>query len=475
MNKSEILKSTWFLYGRWKQPVLSGTFWPYFRESGFAKELGSLLGVEAPRDIFLDGYHLTHDEGNEAVKRYLNSAYKNNALESLYEKLEAASRKAEERHLALLKKNPESDLEYLEELFASYRDVVGSWSFLFRFSIPLEEAVVKDGTVASDAEMLAHMRPYARTTWLEQQTREIQEMARTLEAEGRAGSIALTFESLSSELQQRVKNHVREFAWFGTHHWEGEGYSIEKCLEDIQRTFKNGAAEDAPVESDIPNKGGEMIWKLLALFTYWRTHCAEMTAKVVFASRGRLEGVARKWGMSYDELLLLSHREILAALAKSAVSVDLPANYEERKKGYGIYIDDGNEYIVTGAELDELINTVVPKVDTSISEVRGTVASKGGVVKGVARIILGPSDFSRFEEGDILIANETTPDFVPLMKKATAIVTDTGGITSHAAIVSRELKVPSVIGTKIATKVFKDGDVVEVDTDSGTIRIMKRA
>lgn len=64
----------------------------------------------------------------------------------------------------------------------------------------------------------------------------------------------------------------------------------------------------------------------------------------------------------------------------------------------------------------------------------------------------------------------TSPDFVPLMKKAKAIVTDEGGLSCHAAIVSREMGLPCVIGTKNATKVFKDGDMIEVDANKGFVR-----
>jgi len=67
----------------------------------------------------------------------------------------------------------------------------------------------------------------------------------------------------------------------------------------------------------------------------------------------------------------------------------------------------------------------------------------------------------------------TVPDFLPAMKKAKAIVTDEGGLTCHAAIVSRELSIPCIIGTRIATKVLKDGDLVEVDSNEGKIRILK--
>ena len=74
-----------------------------------------------------------------------------------------------------------------------------------------------------------------------------------------------------------------------------------------------------------------------------------------------------------------------------------------------------------------------------------------------------------FDLGNILVTSITRPEFVPLMRKALCIITDEGGIASHAAIVSRELNVPCVIGTKYATKVLKDGDTVEVDMEKGTI------
>ena len=69
----------------------------------------------------------------------------------------------------------------------------------------------------------------------------------------------------------------------------------------------------------------------------------------------------------------------------------------------------------------------------------------------------------------------TRPDYIVAMKKAGAIVTNEGGITCHAAIVSRELGIPCVIGTKHATKILKNGDFIEVDADNGIIRILERA
>lgn len=112
-------------------------------------------------------------------------------------------------------------------------------------------------------------------------------------------------------------------------------------------------------------------------------------------------------------------------------------------------------------------------IDKKINELTGIPAQKG-VVKGYAKIILSYDDFKKFRKNDILIATNTMPEYMPIIKKAGAIVTEIGGITCHAAIVSRELNIPCIIGTKIVTKILKDGDLVEVDADKGIVKILKK-
>ena len=109
------------------------------------------------------------------------------------------------------------------------------------------------------------------------------------------------------------------------------------------------------------------------------------------------------------------------------------------------------------------------KISSEMVELKGQCASLG-FAKGRVKIILSPADLPKMEKGDILVAIATNPDIVPAMKKAAAIVTEQGGVTSHAAIVSRELGVPCVIGTKVATKWLKDGDLIEVDATRGVVR-----
>ncbi|PIN74540.1 hypothetical protein COV18_06580 [Candidatus Woesearchaeota archaeon CG10_big_fil_rev_8_21_14_0_10_37_12] len=107
------------------------------------------------------------------------------------------------------------------------------------------------------------------------------------------------------------------------------------------------------------------------------------------------------------------------------------------------------------------------------SELKGMCACKG-TAQGTVRLILKKEQLKEFKQGEILVTEMTKPDFVPAMKQAAGIITDEGGITCHAAIVSRELGVPCIIGTKIATTVLKDGDTVEINADEGIVKILEK-
>ena len=96
-------------------------------------------------------------------------------------------------------------------------------------------------------------------------------------------------------------------------------------------------------------------------------------------------------------------------------------------------------------------------------------AASPGIASGPVKIVANPSQIDKVMVGDILVAEMTTPDYVPAMKRAAAIVTDRGGRTAHAAIVSRELGIPCVVGTEKAMKTLKDGQVVTVDGGSGKV------
>lgn len=150
----------------------------------------------------------------------------------------------------------------------------------------------------------------------------------------------------------------------------------------------------------------------------------------------------------------------------------------QRVNGFALMIDEyGNEESeYCDFELaKQQISSMFLKNHSSeaVTELKGQIGCKG-LVTGTVRVILNATRADHFKQGDILVAGMTRPEYVPLMKLAAGIITDEGGITCHAAIVSRELKIPCIIGTKVASKVLKDGDMVEVDADKGIVRILLR-
>jgi phosphoenolpyruvate synthase/pyruvate phosphate dikinase len=163
---------------------------------------------------------------------------------------------------------------------------------------------------------------------------------------------------------------------------------------------------------------------------------------------------------------------------KEILSDAIPAN-DVLKARYEHYLLVDDE-IYTGNRIQEAIaeagiELVIPKpAEYKLSDnntLIGQVAFRG-MYTGKVSIVLTKEDANAFKEGDVLVASQTTPDFIYAIKRAGAIVADEGGIISHASISSREFEIPCIIGTKIATQVLKDGDLVEVDADNGIVRIL---
>ena len=173
----------------------------------------------------------------------------------------------------------------------------------------------------------------------------------------------------------------------------------------------------------------------------------------------------------------LSQKEI-AVLTKEEMVHFLESNIrpkqnelEERYDGCALLFDQNGKYeIFCREEYKKLIKMIIDQSARSL--LKGMVAYKGRAT-GKVRIVLDPSQIEDFNEGDILVAGMTRPEYLSLMKKSGAFITDAGGLLSHAAIVARELKKPCIVGTEVATKVLKNGDLVEVDAEQGIVKVIR--
>ncbi|WP_457614787.1 phosphoenolpyruvate synthase [Methanopyrus sp.] len=137
-------------------------------------------------------------------------------------------------------------------------------------------------------------------------------------------------------------------------------------------------------------------------------------------------------------------------------------------------IEGGEVYVLQSRPVTTIPEEEGGEKEAEAEELEGKILVRGlgaspGIGTGKVRIVMDVDEIDKVEEGDVLVTRMTTPDMVPAMRKASAIVTDEGGITCHAAIVSRELGIPCVVGTGNATEVLEEGQVVTVDGERGVV------
>ncbi|MDP7115435.1 MAG: PEP-utilizing enzyme, partial [Candidatus Woesearchaeota archaeon] len=184
-----------------------------------------------------------------------------------------------------------------------------------------------------------------------------------------------------------------------------------------------------------------------------------------------LEEICKRLKISLMQSRFMLTREFGDALLKDKIDRD---ELTKRTESCVYYVEKGNDEVFTGQKAEEFKKLVAQKEVEDVDEFSGQTGCIGKAA-GEVKIVIRPADMQKMNDGDILVSIATDPDIVPAMKKAAAFVTEQGGVTSHAAIVAREMGKPCVIGTKIATRVLKDGDYVEVDATKGVVKIISKA
>ncbi len=267
------------------------------------------------------------------------------------------------------------------------------------------------------------------------------------------------------ERELLIKKHLKKYEWIKTAYNIIEKYSSDDVRGELKNIKINGGKN-----KKINHKKNYLLVALQAGI-YLRNRIKELSQQIWFAFEPLGQNLAEDLDVVRDDFFQLTPQEVLSSLKEGKCVAD-KKTIDERHKGFIMGIFHGKEIILTGKIANDL-HAYFNRADTkNIKEIAGSIASSGKY-KGKVKIILKKSEFGKLKKGDILVTSMTTPDFVVIMKQAGAIITDEGGLSCHAAIVSRELGVPCIIGTKIATKVLKDGDLVEVDANKGIVKILK--
>ncbi len=211
--------------------------------------------------------------------------------------------------------------------------------------------------------------------------------------------------------------------------------------------------------------------KAIEFLTYWQDERKENILIAIDYTDRLLEELSKRFKFDIRYLRYMVPEEIILEKIRSK---KFQNELKRRRDGCVYLYDIENPQIVAGKEYENFLKQFKKEKLADVKELTGMTASVGTVI-GPVKVCTDIKSLDKVEEGDILVASMTRPEYVPAMRKASAIITDEGGITCHAAIIARELGIPCIIGTKMATKVLKDNDLVEIKGNHGLIIVLKKA
>jgi phosphoenolpyruvate synthase/pyruvate phosphate dikinase len=463
-------KDLWEEQGKWTQPLITCSFFVQWHTSSVMKRV-------VPEMIFhpllsIAGHDLLYRKDVETLYELLKKTYNEERLKELVERIDIEGKSAEKALMMVLENSDDYLLAHGDEFIARFHDVSAFWMLVGGAMGDLVLKLALDvGYVQKDAELFERVQPFLRTTWLEDEVSNMRSIAEHAVARfGRDPHVVAQHIS-DPEVGSAIDQYVRDFAWLTVFKWAGgpidREYGDKRFKEEVLNCISGNYIET----KKAPESQADQLVTLATATAYWRAECGRIDLVVGLRIQSVLKKLAERSGVSVGDFRMMTPSELASVFRANAFTE--PVGFRARAKEYITGFAATGEQIVLTPD-----NPLYKKIfDTHIfsgkvvstDELRGTGACPGKVT-GIVRIIESPDEFGQFNDGEILVAAETTPSFVPLMRKASAILTGRGGITSHAAIVSRELKKPCVIAIKNVTEILKDGDMVEVDADNGVVR-----
>lgn len=281
--------------------------------------------------------------------------------------------------------------------------------------------------------------------------------------------------------KQALVSHSRKYYWLRTNYTGSlpadQAYFLKriKKLTSLPKTLQK-IKRSAMTIKLLKSPEIRQLSKFIQQLSLWQDRRKINIFKAIYHVEIVADELSRRTGIGVKELQYLSAYEFIR-LAGLKEIIKLQKVLAERRGGvfYWIDVQGKREILASGSLFEKLEKNYHSLRSWNASvplNIQGTIANPG---KALGRVVICRSlkDISKVKQGDVLVISMTRPEFITAIKKASAIVTDEGGITCHAAIVSRELGIPCIIGVKIATKVLKDGDHVEVNANHGMVKILK--
>ncbi|HBH46454.1 MAG: hypothetical protein A2445_03205 [Candidatus Jacksonbacteria bacterium RIFOXYC2_FULL_44_29] len=303
----------------------------------------------------------------------------------------------------------------------------------------------------------------------------------------------LTWSQVQSKfpkISEAITQHQKQFYWLASNYKYTQTVTPAQFFRNIKESviylkaseIKKKIVELRTLDQEMARKKRKIVrqiklskddlikLQIIAINGWWHDRRKKANMIGSFWLNQFLRRASRRYGVDFELLQYTLKPEFDQLLTAGKID---QATLKNRVKGCVHFMaKDGADVILFGQDFRYLKQKLLGSRQLSaVNDFRGVIASRGKV-QGKVRIVINPNK-NAFKEGEILVTSMTRPDFVPLMRKAVAIITDEGGLTSHAAIISRELGIPCLVGTKIATHVLHDGQIVEVNANHGIVKVVK--
>lgn len=291
----------------------------------------------------------------------------------------------------------------------------------------------------------------------------------------------------TDEAVHLIDDHVREFGWLRTRWYLGDPFTSQDVRQRIVALLSAEAIHTSTLSAESKESSSsdaDPQKQIVDELAFLRSFRAEAINKAIWDARPLFEAITQRTGVRYEDLVQMLPDELIGLINGTAPS---PAELESRREIFAtILLDDVFSERSGATDVENLRRQIGVDVISSQggnaaqpSEESGVVlrgvAASPGCARGPVRIVHSADDDSSVESGDILVTTMTYPSLVGAMQRSAAIITDDGGLLSHAAVTARELQKPCLINTEVATQVLADGDTVEVDCNVGLVRLIEAA
>lgn len=309
-----------------------------------------------------------------------------------------------------------------------------------------------------------------------QKMRELANYYKTSFINQEESDLAKLLKYSGQSLKKHLVKHAEKYYWFRANYTGAEIVDTKYLLGRLKQLSKHNnfnSTNGVKIASLGNDKQLNKYIKLIVEIADWQDERKVNIFKAIYHTQLIVNEVSQRLNISVSDLHYLASFELLNLKQLSDIK-KLKSVLAERRHGCFDYISYQTEILISGREfkiLEPHYHSVRGRVGTVPLTIEGTVANSGRAM-GVVKICKSLKDMNIVEPGNIMVTSMTRPEYLSAMKKVAAIVTDEGGITCHAAIVSRELGIPCIIGTKIATKALKNGDMVEVNANHGVVKLI---